>query len=89
MVTSCSDSFLELTPQQGVADTEALTNIEDFNSSITGVYNEMSSSDYYGRYMIMIPDVMSDDVKQNSQARQLVLTEFLKFLRDTLILLAD
>ncbi|MDG2448665.1 MAG: RagB/SusD family nutrient uptake outer membrane protein [Saprospiraceae bacterium] len=72
MVTSCSDSFLELTPQQGVADTEALTNIEDFNSSITGVYNEMSSSDYYGRYMIMIPDVMSDDVKQNSQANRII-----------------
>lgn len=72
MVTSCSESFLELTPQQGVSDTEALTNIEDFNSSITGVYNEISSSDYYGRYMIMIPDVMADDVKQNSQANRII-----------------
>ena len=72
IITSCSESFLELNPQQGVSDTEALTNIEDFQSSITGVYNEISSSDYYGRYMIMIPDVMADDVKQNSQANRII-----------------
>ena len=70
---SCSESFLELTPQQSVSDLEALTNLEDMNSSITGVYNEISGSNYYGRHMYMIPDVMADDVKQNSQANRLVL----------------
>ena len=51
MILSCSKSFLELTPQQEVADTEALTNIEDYSSSITGIYNTISSPNYYGRYM--------------------------------------
>ncbi len=69
---SCSDSFLDLTPQQEVSDKEALTNIEDYKSSITGVYNEISNSDYYGRYMFLIPDVMADDVKQNSQANRII-----------------
>lgn len=73
LLYSCSDSFLELTPQQSVSDAEALTNLEDFNSSITGIYNEISSSNYYGRYMFLIPDVMSDDVKQNSQANRIIL----------------
>lgn len=68
---SCSESFLELTPQQSVSDLEALENLEDMNSSITGVYDEISGSYYYGRYMIMIPDVMADDVKQNSQANRI------------------
>ena len=70
--TSCSESFLELTPQQSVSDQEALTNIQDFESSITGVYNEISTADYYGRYFVMIPDVMADDVKQNSQANRII-----------------
>jgi len=70
VMLSCSDNFLELQPQQSVADTQALTTLEDFKSAITGVYNDLSNSDYYGRYFILIPDVMSDDVKQNSQANR-------------------
>lgn len=67
---SCSDSFLELEDQQKVLTTEALLTLGDFNSSITGVYNVLSDADYYGRYFHLIPDVMSDDVKQNSQANR-------------------
>ena len=72
LVLSCSDEFLELTPQQSVAASEALTNLEDYKSSITGVYNQLQSSDYYGRYMFLIPDVMSDDVKQNDNANRII-----------------
>ncbi len=68
--TSCADQFLDLKPEQEVADDEALTNVEDFVSTITGAYNDLSSSDYYGRYFILIPDVMADDVKQNSQVNR-------------------
>lgn len=71
LMMSCSESFLELSPQQSVADTEALTSLEDFESSITGIYNKISGSDYYGRYMFLIPDVMADDVKQNAQANRI------------------
>lgn len=70
-ILSCSESFLELTPQQSVSDLEALTNLEDLNSSITGVYDEISGTYYYGRTMFMIPDVLADDVKQNAQANRL------------------
>ena len=69
---SCSDSFLELTPQQSVAASEALTNLEDFRSSVTGIYDRISGPAYYGRYMFLIPDVMSDDVKQNVQANRII-----------------
>lgn len=70
-ILSCTESFLELTPQQSVSDLEALENLEDLNSSITGIYDEISGSYYYGRYMFMIPDVMADDVKQNAQANRI------------------
>ena len=72
LVLSCGKEFLELTPQQSVSASEALTNLEDYNSSITGVYNQLQSSDYYGRYMFLIPDVMADDVKQNDNANRII-----------------
>lgn len=78
VVTSCSEEFLDLKPEQAVAYEDALTNIEDYKSSITGVYNDLQSSDYYGRYFIIIPDVMADDVKQNSQANRAI--DFAQYL---------
>lgn len=72
LMLSCSEDFLELTPQQSVANEDAITNLNDYYSSIAGVYNDLSSANYYGRYFVLVPDVMSDDVKQNSQANRVV-----------------
>lgn len=72
LVLSCTESFLELTPQQQVSDVDAIKNLEDLETSITGVYDEISGTYYYGRTLFMIPDVMADDVKQNGQANRLV-----------------
>jgi len=69
---SCSDSFLELTPQSSVANEDAITNLEDLETSITGVYDEISGAYYYGRYMFLIPDVLADDVKQNLSANRII-----------------
>jgi hypothetical protein len=69
---SCSESFLELTPQSSVANEDAITNLEDLETSITGVYDEIQGAYYYGRYMFMVPDVLSDDVKQNLSANRIV-----------------
>lgn len=76
--TSCSDEFLNLRPEQSVANEDALTNLADLRSTITGVYNDLQSSDYYGRYFILIPDVMADNVKQNSQANRAI--DFAQYL---------
>ena len=46
---ACKESFLNVNPQQSVADTEAIETIGDYESSVTGVYNWLSDSDYYGR----------------------------------------
>ncbi|WP_305981666.1 RagB/SusD family nutrient uptake outer membrane protein [Roseivirga thermotolerans] len=69
-VAACSDEFLELTPHQSVSNEQALTTIDDYNSSITAVYNGLSSANYYGRYFLLVPDVMSDDVKQHPSANR-------------------
>ncbi len=69
---SCSESFLELTPEYAVSDELAITNLEDLEVSVTGVYSEFQSAYYYGRYMFLIPDVLADDVKQYSDANRVV-----------------
>jgi len=67
---SCSKDFLELQPQQSVSTNQALTTIGDFNAAIIGGYDGLSSSNYYGRYFVLVSDIMSDDVKQNASANR-------------------
>lgn len=67
---SCSDEFLELKPHQSVALETAIESLEDYQAAVFGTYSGLQSSNYYGRYFVLVPDVMSDNVKQNSQANR-------------------
>lgn len=67
---SCSKEFLELDPFQSVDLETAIQTIEDYQAAVLGTYSGMQSSNYYGRYFVLVPDVMSDNVKQNSQANR-------------------
>lgn len=69
---SCSESFLELTPEFAVSDVDAITNIEDMETSITGVYDEIQGVSYYGRDMFLVSDALADDLKQNEQANRYI-----------------
>jgi starch-binding outer membrane protein, SusD/RagB family len=67
---SCSKDFLELQPQQSVSTANALSTVGDFQAAITGGYDGLSSSNYYGRYFTLVTDIMSDDVKLNASANR-------------------
>lgn len=69
-IASCNKDFLELEPQQSVSTNKALVTIGDFQAAITGAYDGLSSSNYYGRYFVLVTDIMSDDVKQNASANR-------------------
>lgn len=69
-VVSCKKEFLELNPAQSVSNEQAFLTLEDYKSSVAALYNGISSANHYGRYFILTPDVMADDVKQNSQANR-------------------
>ncbi len=69
-LVSCKKEFLELNPAQSVSNEQAFLTLDDYKSSITAIYNGLSSANHYGRYFILTPDVMADDVKQNSQANR-------------------
>ncbi len=70
MTASCSEEFLELQPS-GAADlNSAIQSLDDYKAAVNGMYSGLQSANYYGRYFILVPDVMSDDVKQNAQANR-------------------
>ena len=68
--TSCGKDFLDLNPYQSVALGDAIKEIDDYKAAVYGIYSGLQSSNYYGRYFVLVPDVMSDDVKQNAQANR-------------------
>ena len=77
---SCGESFLDLQPQQSLSTDAALVTIDDMKAAITGVYDEMQSPTTYGRYFVLVPDVQSDDVKQNASANRA--REFAEYNQD-------
>ena len=68
--TSCGEEFLELTPQQSIADDQFLQTFSDFEAAIVGAYDQMQLADWYGRYLPLVADVMGEDVKQNASANR-------------------
>ncbi|MEM9673758.1 MAG: RagB/SusD family nutrient uptake outer membrane protein [Bacteroidota bacterium] len=67
---SCGDDFLELQPPLQVANEEFLLTVDDFQAAILGTYDQMQLADYYGRYFLLIPDIMGEDIKQNASANR-------------------
>ncbi|MEL6674311.1 MAG: RagB/SusD family nutrient uptake outer membrane protein [Bacteroidota bacterium] len=67
---ACSAEFLNLQPNEALPTENAIQSIDDLTSAIIGVYSGLQSSDHYGRYFVLVPDVMSDDVKQNASANR-------------------
>ena len=69
-LTSCGEELLDITPSTALPPDIAIQSVNDMETVLLGVYSQLQNSDYYGRYFILVPDVMSDDVKQNASANR-------------------
>ena len=69
-LSACGDDFLDLSPSNALPFETAIQTVNDLDAAVNGLYSQMQSSDWYGRYFILLPDIMSDDVKQNSNANR-------------------
>lgn len=67
---SCGESFLDLKPNEDLPIEDSIQSLNDLESAVIGIYDGLQSSNHYGRYFILVPDVMSDDVKQNASANR-------------------
>lgn len=61
LLSSCSD-FLDIKPFSSIDDTKAVTNIQQATAAITGVYDGLQSSNYYGRNFSVFGDVLTDNI---------------------------
>ena len=67
---ACEEDFLELPPNEALPTADAIQSIDDLSAAAVGMYHGLQSSNYYGRYFVLVPDVMADDVKQNASANR-------------------
>jgi len=68
--SSCGEDFLQVDPSGSLTVDGAIASVEDMEAVLLGAYDQLQNSDWYGRYFVLVPDVMSDDVKQNSSANR-------------------
>jgi starch-binding outer membrane protein, SusD/RagB family len=58
---ACSD-LLDLNPRDSLSTETAFNRIEDYENAVLGGYEAMRSSSYYGGFMQLIPDVLTDNL---------------------------
>jgi hypothetical protein len=67
----CSKDFTELKPQQNVFINDVFTSLPTARSSVNGLYSLIQSQGYYGRDVIAIPEMISDNMTRSVKASQL------------------
>ncbi|MBC9796147.1 RagB/SusD family nutrient uptake outer membrane protein [Sinomicrobium weinanense] len=61
-IASCSSDFLDIDPEQNVAAENVVTDVNTLQTALNGVYSKLQNSDYYGRSMYVIPELMADNL---------------------------
>ena len=63
LFSSCGAGFLDSKPTDNIVTELAITNINEANYAINGVYNAFQSYGYYGAAAFYIGDVKGDDMQ--------------------------
>ncbi len=64
---SCSDDFLDRVPQTSMSNDLALSNFKNIQLALNGAYSPLYSTNYYGRAMIVLPEIRGVDAKSSVQ----------------------
>jgi starch-binding outer membrane protein, SusD/RagB family len=65
MLLSCSEDFITKSDPDQVTDDIVLKDITQVQAAVNGIYDGLQTANYYGRYYVLIPDLMGDGVRQN------------------------
>lgn len=66
LLGSCSEDFLDTNPTSKISNSLALSNYDNLAKATNGLYGPLCSSDYYGAYMQIAPEIMADNVKRST-----------------------
>lgn len=67
--TSCSEDWLETEPSDSLTVEGSINNITQVQYAVDGIYNNLTSSEYYNSDIIAIFDVMADDMRASEAGR--------------------
>ena len=67
----CSKDFLELKPQQNIFITDVFNSLPTARSSVNGLYSLIQEQGYYGRDMLAVSEMISDNMTRSVKASQL------------------
>lgn len=65
IIMSCSEDFITKSDPDQLTDDVVLTDITQIEAALIGAYDGLQTANYYGRYFVLIPDLMGDGVRQN------------------------
>ncbi|SHG75218.1 RagB/SusD domain-containing protein [Salegentibacter echinorum] len=69
---SCSEEDLDPTLSQDKSIETSINTVNDLQSVIYGAYNRMSLTEYYGRDIIILGEIFSDNVYSNANSNRFV-----------------
>jgi hypothetical protein len=69
LISSCSDSFLDLHTKEATDARNAIVDIQSMEYAIYGLYALLQNSSYYNRTFYLLPDLMSDNVYLSNRRR--------------------
>jgi hypothetical protein len=73
-VAGC-DSLLDQNPTDQIPDTEAITDAEGARTALIGAYNALQATGYYGRNMLLMGDLPTNDVEHTGTLTAFALTD--------------
>lgn len=71
LFVSCSDEFLEQTPEQSLSIDNAVVDLTSLRAAVNGVYNNFQDANIYGWDLPLIPDLRGDNayISSNNAGR--------------------
>lgn len=72
LLSSCSEEDLNPTLEQSKPIDESVSTVNDLQVIVNGAYNRMSSTEYYGRDIIILGEVFSDNTYSNANSNRFV-----------------
>jgi len=64
--TACDENFLELSPPTSLSPAQALKSAADLQVAVRGVYAQLRATDFYGRTVPVLGDIMADNAYQHA-----------------------
>ena len=61
IMAGCGEDFISKTPQQSLSNETAITDVSSANVALNGIYSNLTEWQYYGRNLMLIPDLYADN----------------------------